>query len=371
MSLPRVGIDVHSIGSKKGGNDRYYRELVIGLSKLPTNYNFLLYYTGPKASVEMPLPGNFRFEPMWPANPLLRIPAVLPVKTRMDKLDVFHAQFIIPPFLACKTVVSILDLTYEHYPQFFPASQRTWMKTAIPWSAKHADHVITLSQHAKADIMRTYGVPEQKVTVTSLAAASEFVPGNRKEAKAIIANKYGISRDFILYLGRLQARKNLSRLVEAYNDLKKVGFSHKLVLAGKPDFFFESVKNLIRELKLQDDVILPGYVPAEDVPTFYNAAEVFVFPSFYEGFGLPVVEAMACGTPVITSIGSSLEEVAGDAALLVDPMDQVALLQALRQVLEDSALRLRLSAAGLQRSKQFDFQSAARNTLAVYESLAG
>ena len=184
-----------------------------------------------------------------------------------------------------------------------------------------------------------------------------------------LARKYGITGEFVLYLGRLQARKNLTRVVEAFAKVRRAGLPYKLVLAGRQDSLFEPVLARIRELQVENDVLLPGFLPAEDVPLFYNAAEVFLYPSLYEGFGLPVVEAMACGVPVITSQGSSLEEVAGDAALLVDPLSESSIASAIQRILEDSALRLRLREAGLSRSKLFNFEKTAQQTMDVYESL--
>jgi glycosyltransferase involved in cell wall biosynthesis len=273
----------------------------------------------------------------------------------------------VPPFLRCKTVTTIPDIAYEHFPEFFPAHQRYWLKVLVRESAKRADHIITVSEYSKRDLVQTYGIPEEKITVTYEGAGDEFAPLDRDKCKETLARKYGIEGDFVLYLGRLQARKNLMRLVNAYARTRTAGFPHKLVLAGKRDTLFEPVLSRIRELKLEQNIFLPGYIAAADVPAFYNAAEVFAYPSLYEGFGLPLIEAMACGTPAITSRGSSLEEVAGDAALLVDPLDEMSIADALNRILADPELRRRLGQAGLSRSRQFSFENAARQTVDVYE----
>jgi glycosyltransferase involved in cell wall biosynthesis len=273
----------------------------------------------------------------------------------------------VPPFLQCKTVATIPDIAYEHIPQFFPAVERTWQKLLVRNSAKKADHIITVSEYSKRDIAHTYDVSPEKITVTYEGAGGEFLPLDREKARQDLAGKYGIQSEFILYLGRLQARKNLARVVEAYAKVRRSGLRHKLVLAGKQDSLFQPVLSRIRELKLENDILLPGYVPAEDVPLFFNAADVFIYPSFYEGFGLPVMEAMACGTPVITSRGSSLEEVAGAGAVLVDPMDEGSIADALTRVLGDAELRRQLGQAGLARSHLFNFKNAAEQTITVYE----
>jgi glycosyltransferase involved in cell wall biosynthesis len=367
MKQLRVGIDVHSIGSQKGGNETYYRELIREMMRFPTEHSFFLYYTDPRSSGLIAAGDHFRLERLRPSHRMLRIPFTLPWRIRQDKLDVFHAQFIVPPFLKCKTVTTIPDIAYEHVPQFFPARQRNYLKLLVRESARRADHVITVSEYSKRALVDTYGVSAEKITVTYEGAGKQFVPLDREKAREDLARKYGIHDRFILYLGRLQARKNLARLVESYARVRKSGLPHKLVLAGKPDTLFQPVRARIRELKLENDIVLPGYVAAEDVPAFFNAAEVFVYVSFYEGFGLPIMEAMACGTPVITSRGTSLEEVAGDSAILVDPMDEASIAEALQEVLSDAELRVRLGNAGLARSRQFNFKNAAEQTIGVYE----
>jgi glycosyltransferase involved in cell wall biosynthesis len=365
----RIGIDVHSLGGKQGGNETYFQELVKGLIALHSAHDLVLYYTNAVARQRISSHGHVRLERLRPRHPLLRIPLTLPWRARADGLDVFHAQHVIPPFLGCKTVTTIPDIAYEHFPEAFPRHERIWLKQWVRSSAMKADHIITVSEYSKQDIARTYGVSEEKITVTYEGAGPEFRPRDKNGAREELERKYGIKGKFVLYLGRLQGRKNLGRVVEAYARVRRTGFAHKLVLAGKQGSLFEPVLSRIRDLKLEENVLLPGYLPAEDVPLFYSAAEVFVYPSFFEGFGLPVVEAMACGVPVITSRGSSLEEIAGDAALLVDPHSEDSIVGALTQVLEDAELRLRLSRAGLERSKLFSFEKTARQTMEVYETV--
>ena len=368
----KIGIDVHSIGSGKGGNETYYRYLLSGLSAIDAQNEYRLY--GTRQSVDQlagRLPWNFHLQPMASRSPYMRIPFALPLTLRRERVDLFHVQFIVPPGLKCKTVAAIFDITYEHFPEAFPAYQRMWSKALIRSSARRADHIVTLSEHSKQDIARTYGIDEDKITVTPLGAADDFYPRDRSAAKELLERKCRIKDDFVLYLGRLQARKNLVRLVEAYAQVRRAGFPHKLVLAGKPDFLFEPVLARIRELKLDNHILIPGYLQAEHIPFLYSAADLFVFPSLYEGFGLPVIEAMACGAPVVTSRGSSLEEVAGDAALLVDPLDQDALAQTIRLALLDDGLRDRLRQAGLRQSAKFSAERTARTTIAVYEALLG
>lgn len=366
-----IGIDVHSIGTRAGGNETYYRELIKELLKIRCDHRFLLYYISPLAAKQIAVSHGAVLKRLAPAHCSLRIPFTLPWRSKCDHLDLFHAQFIVPPFLKCKTVTTIPDIAYEHFPQFFPASQRAFLKVLVRESAKKADHIITVSQYSKRDLVETYGIKPEKITVTYEGAGDEFGPRNKDQAKENLRRKYGLDWPFILYVGRLQARKNLARLVRSYAEIRKTGIEHKLVLAGRLDSLFRPVISLVRDLGLESDVVFPGYIDAAELPDLYSAADVFVYPSLYEGFGLPVIEAMACGTPVITSRGSSLEEVAGQAAVLVDALDEESITSALRLVLSDGNLRERLHRAAIQRSHDFSFKNAARQTLSVYEFLLG
>jgi glycosyltransferase involved in cell wall biosynthesis len=304
-----------------------------------------------------------------PKNPIARICAVLPGLLKKNKPDVFHCQYIQPPFAAAKTVLSIHDLAYEHFPEFFHPAETLRMKTLVRWSARRADHIMTISEFSAADIVRRFDVPREKITVAYLAAAPEFHPRDKAACQERLTRTYGIKFPFILYVGRIQARKNLPRLVEAYARLRQQGLDARLVMVGKKDWQSEQLLQRIKELGLEDCVVFPGFVPFDDLPFFYSAAEVFVFPSFFEGFGLPVVESMASGVPTITSFGSSLEEVAGDGALLIDPRDTASIADALGRVLGDSALRTDLAARGQKRSAEFLAGNLAEKALDVYRSL--
>jgi glycosyltransferase involved in cell wall biosynthesis len=277
----------------------------------------------------------------------------------------------VPPFLKCRTVTTIPDVAFEHYPEFFPPYHVTWSRKLVPWSAKRADHIVTVSHFSKSDLVNLYGVDPDKITVTYEAAEHDFYPRDRTQAREYVARLYEIERPFILYVGRLQPRKNLVRLVEAYAQVRRQGVVHQLILVGQKEWMSQPILEKIDELGMRQDVILTGYVPAEALPWFYCAADIFVYPSFFEGFGLPVIEAMACGTSVITSMGSSLEEVASDAAVIVDPFDVSSIRSALEQLITDPGLRDELGQAGVQRSKQFNADKTAAETLAVYYRVVG
>jgi glycosyltransferase involved in cell wall biosynthesis len=368
----RIAIDAHSIGSGQSGNETYYRSLLTSLLRLDSENDYRIYYTRRGALDRLGLRnGRFTPQPIWPTNSFVRIPFGVPRELRSRPVDVFHAQFIVPPFVKCRTVTTIPDIAYEHYPEFFPRFHVAWSSKLVPWSARRADHVITVSHYSKADLVNLYKIDPDKVTVTYEAAAEEFCVRDRGQAREYIARHYGIDRPIVLYVGRLQGRKNLVRLIEAYSMARRRGVDHQLVLVGKKEWMVQSIVEKIVDLKLSRDVILTGYVASADLPWFYSAAEIFAYPSIFEGFGLPVLEAMACGIPVITSRGSSLEEVAGGAAMIVDPFDIGSLNLALERLLGDEVLRNSLARAGIRRSKQFNCDQTAIDTIEVYRRVAG
>ena len=368
----KIGIDAHSIGSGNSGNETYYRSLLKALNRVDDDNNYVVYGTNELALLDLRInPGQFRISRVSPATPYARIPFAMPFQAKRDRIDVFHAQFIVPPFLTCPVVSTVPDVAFEHYPQFFPAYHVAWSKKLIPWSVRRADHVITVSEFSKRDLVNIYDIDPDKISVTYEAAEQDYFPRDRELAKERIARSYGIERPFVLYVGRIQARKNLPLLIEAFAQVRRGGLAYDLVLAGNSEWNGTPLSERIAELGLSQNVIMTGYVPREDLPWFYNAADVFAYPSFFEGFGLPVMEAMACGTPVVTSKGSSLGEIAAEAALLVDPTDVPAIAAALQQLLSDRGLREQLGRLGIQRSEQFRDERMARETISVYEKVLG
>ncbi|MGH9512038.1 MAG: glycosyltransferase family 4 protein [Terriglobales bacterium] len=368
----RVGIDAHTLGSKSSGNESYYLELLQELAKAESNGNeYVVYYTLEKAVTKIPVATHLRPKRIWPPNPYIRIPISFPSEFRREKLDVFHGQFIIPPFCNCRSVTTIPDILFETYPQFFTPWENFQFRTLIRWSAMRADHIITVSQASKTDIVSKYKIAPEKVSIIDEAPRDEFRVMDRGKCKEIIARKYGIAESFILYVGRINPRKNLLRLIEAFSILRRKGTEQKLVIVGKQDWQADKVLDRVKALALEANVVCTGYVDGEDVPVFYNAADVFVFPSICEGFGLPLVEAMACGCPIVTSYGSSLEEVSGSAAILADPWSVESLANAIGSVVGDTTLRQSLRAKGLKRVAEFNAARNAQNTVDIYTRLAG
>jgi glycosyltransferase involved in cell wall biosynthesis len=221
------------------------------------------------------------------------------------------------------------------------------------------------------DVVRVYGIPESKITVIAEGVHARFKPA-RAEAVAAVRQKYSLPAHTILYVGTIEPRKNLSLLLDAYALLRSrqaVGDETKLVMVGKKGWLYEPFFRHLQEMGLEGEVIFPGYVPDDELPAIYGAADVFVYPSLFEGFGLPVLEAMACGVPVVCSNASSLPEVAGEAALMVGPQDTAGLAAAIQRVLADAELRAKLAALGMAQASRFTWEKAARQTLAVYRQV--
>ncbi len=364
----KIAIDVHSLESQSAGNETYFQQLLSSLVKKNNANQYSLLYTHAAAPLNTPVDQRFNWVAVSP-NRVRRILFDLPRALRRIKPDVCHCQYIRPPGLKCKTVVSIHDLAFEHFPETFSMVQRMAMKTLVRQAAMRADRILTISHFSADDISRTYGVPREKISVAYPAVSPAFQPGDKQKARIHLAARYKLENEFLLYVGRIQARKNLVQLIEAYARVRQRGATAKLVIVGKSDYDSKQVFDKIADLGLHDAVFSPGYVPQEDLPLFYQGAEAFVFPSFFEGFGLPVLESMACGTPAITSVGSSLEELAGGAALLVDPHSVDSMVNAMERVLGSADLRADLAARGLGRSADFTIENFAGQVLQVYASL--
>jgi glycosyltransferase involved in cell wall biosynthesis len=243
----------------------------------------------------------------------------------------------------------------------------------VPRSARQAAQVIALSRHGRDDIIETYGVEPEKVSVIPLAAAAHFQPVLNEQELQRVRQTYGIEGDYILSVGAIQPRKNLSRLVAAYSRLRPIGPKGnlpKLVLVGKCGWLYDETLRSIKELETSDSVVLTGYVPESDLPALYSGALAFVYPSYFEGFGLPPLEAMQCGTPVIVGNRTSLPEVVGDAGMLVDPFDVDDITAAIVKVISDSDFREQLRVKGLERASIFNWQKTARETLTIYRKAA-
>jgi glycosyltransferase involved in cell wall biosynthesis len=301
---------------------------------------------------------------------LVRYAFYYPFQSWNDRFDIFHAQFTLPPLLRSRTVLTVYDLSFERFPQFFRRRVLAQLKVLMPWSCRRADHIITISESSKRDLIEIYRIDPKRITVTYPGPADNCQPMDTRQAREGLRETYGIDAPFILYVGNLEPRKNLARLLEAFAALRgKERVGHKLVIVGRTAWLYQGIFETIRNKSLLGQVVLTGYVPASDLPLFYNAASFMIYPSVYEGFGLPVVEAMACGAPVITSRGSSLEEVAEGAALLVDPYSVTSMTSAMERVATNPDLQRTMRDAALASAARFSFRRMAEQTRSVYQQL--
>ena len=287
------------------------------------------------------------------------------------RADVAHfTNGMIPLGTAAARVVTIHDMSLELYPECHPLRRRMINRPLISVAARVADAVVTVSDSARDDLLQFHNVPASRVRVLHEAAGPDFRLIRDHRLRARIRMRYGLPERFVLYVGAIEPRKNLHRLVDAFASARRQGVGHELVCVGPYGWSSRDLYEHVDRLGLRQVVHFTGYVPAEDLPVIYNLSDFFVFPSIYEGFGLPVVEAMACGTPVITSNSSSLREIAGDAALTADPLSIEALAASLVRVAGDGTLRRELAARGLARAESFSWARTAREMLALYERVA-
>jgi glycosyltransferase involved in cell wall biosynthesis len=268
-------------------------------------------------------------------------------------------------------VTAIHDISYEHLPETFDRRSRFQMKLTIRHTAKRAAHILAPSDFSRQDIINTYNVDPGRISTVPLAASDRYRPIVDDSELARAKQKYGLSGAYVLGVGSIQPRKNLVRLMEGYALLLKKGVDlPPLVLAGRKAWLSDETVEANVYQTIKDKVIFTGFVPDEDLPTLYSGATCFVYPSFFEGFGLPPLEAMQCGTPVIAGDRTSLPEVVGDAAILVDPYSVEAIAAALEKVLADPRLRADLRQRGLERAKSFSWDRTARQTLDIFERIA-
>jgi glycosyltransferase involved in cell wall biosynthesis len=368
-----IGIDAHAIGAQQGGNETYIRNLIVALAKLDQTNQYTLYFSvAAAADAWRNRYANFAVRLLPPPTPLVRVPLALALELRRRPVDVLHVQYTAPPFCPAPIVTTIHDLAFEHLPETFTRRGKAQLRLTVRRTARHAAHILTVSEFSRQDIIKTYRLPPDKITVTHNGCEAHFTPqpASKREAETI-KQKFGIARDYLLAVGSLQPRKNLLRLLRAYAHLREQqpGFRLQLVIVGRQLWLYQEILREIQQQSFAADVIVTGYASDEDLPALYRSAVALVYPSLFEGFGLPPLEAMACGTPVITSNSSSLPEVTGDAALLVNPYEESELAQAMWRITNDAAWRLQLSRAGIEQAKRFTWSAAAEKTWAIYQAI--
>lgn len=362
----RIGLEVTAAVRQGAGIGRYVRELLRALAQLDTANQYRLFYATPNP-VPYPLPSlpsNFSarhlpFHDIWLARLWHRAQLPLPVETIIGPLDLYHApDFVLPPVRA-RSLLTIHDLSFVRDPDSAAPGLRDYLNTVVPRSVQRATHIIAVSQATKADLIDFYHTPESKITVLYEGVDSIFKP----TPNPAIRDKYNLGpTPYIFSISTIQPRKNYVRLIQALAALP----DYNLVIAGGPGWLHEPIYAEADKPGVKGRVKFIGFVPDSDLPALYSEAAAFAYPSLYEGFGLPLLEAMACGTPTLTSTTSCLPEVAGDAAILVDPLSIEAIASGLQQTL---AQRDSLIPKGLQRAAQFRWSDVARQLLSLYQTV--
>jgi len=363
----KIGLDARAIQGRFTGDSTYWRGLIEGLSRLGSDDESFIYLDAALPKPELPASGNLRPRPLraicWRAWSAWSFPLAL----CRDGIEVAHVQYTIPPVMPCPVITSIHDVSFKRHPEFFPRKDRLILDMGVRRARKQAFRILALSEYTKKELLDLYRMPDEKVAVVYPGVDERFKPLDRAAARELVDREYGIGFPFVLTVGVIQPRKNLDRLLEGFAILKGILRSdHKLVVVGKYGWKQANLEQRIHELELAANVIFTGYVPHEDLPAFYSAADVFVYPSVYEGFGLPPLEAMACGAPVIAGDRSSLPEAVGEAGIMVDPYDPDAFARAMAGVLSSESLRAEMSALGLDQAKKFSWDRTAREAMTIY-----
>jgi len=285
--------------------------------------------------------------------------------------ELFHAtEHLLPPLHGVPTVLTVHDMIFKLFPEHQKRLNYWYLNATMPLYCRRADAIITVSESSKRDIVTHYRLDPAKVTVIYEAAAPEFEPAPQAAVDEV-RKRYRLPERFMIHVGTIEPRKNLTRLIEVLQRLRAEGLAIPLVVVGSKGWLYDEFFARLEELDVRDSVHFPGYVPSADLPVLYSAAAAAIMPSVYEGFGLPVLEAMACGTPMIASQSSSLPELGGEAARYFDPYDLEGMAGAIRAVWTDTGLRAQMREQGLAQAAKFSWDRAAQETLAVYRAVSG
>jgi glycosyltransferase involved in cell wall biosynthesis len=363
----RIGIDLRLHAYAPGGISRYARRLAPALANLldPGALTLVRH----RRDVAPPCVPDARIYRAWtpPHHALERW--TLGAELAPLRLDLFHSTDFIPPaWGARRRVITVHDLNFLYYPEHLTAEARRYYNDQIMWAVDRADAILADSHATRRDLEAQLGVPPERITVTHLAADAIFRPLPEAQVRPVLA-RYGLAPGYLLFVGTWEPRKNLVGLVEALARLHARGEKRTLVFVGRPGWLYDRVFARIEALHLQAWVGFIEEVPVADLVGLYNGALLLAMPSFYEGFGLPALEAMQCGTPTVVADRASLPEVVGKAGLLIDPEEPDTLAEACWRIAHDEALRRRLTAAGRRRARTFTWTRTARKTLDVYNAM--
>jgi glycosyltransferase involved in cell wall biosynthesis len=375
----KVAIDVRTVLPNRSGVGNYVLHLTQNLKQVDpdSDYYFLAFkknlpLLGPLDEQKNPLLTIFSHE----SHPLGDFweHFILPLRLLKKKIDIFHGPASLIPFRKdhFKTVVTIHDLVAFLFPETIPLKYGAYMRYLLRHAVKKADKIISVSYHTQEDLIKILKVPKEKIAVIHEAPSPIFRPLEPEEVRSVLASRYGLRKKYIYHLGNIEPRKNLIKLLEAFTIVgREMGTEYQLVVSGQKGWLIRSLTRFLKTYPMRDQLFFTGYIPHEDLPYFMNGAELFVFPSLYEGFGLPVLEAMRCGTPVISSNQSSIPEIMGSAGVLVDPTNVPMLADKIIELLRNQEEREHLSRLGQAQAACFSWTEVAQKTLQVYRSVMG
>jgi len=379
----KIGIDARFAVCKRRGIGNYSLKLILNLAEIDSENQYILYVDRDDVEKVLPNKPNFCIKKLTPANYLFWEQVLLPQQAKKDSLDILHCLGNTAPIKIShriKLVSSIMDVMYlkdySELPQSYSLYQklgRIYRKIVVPLTISRLSKVITISGFSKLDIMHHLkALRDEDVAVTYLAANEWFVPCKNETAFESLKKKYNINADFIFTLGATDPRKNTERIIRTFLELKsEKAITEQLVIAGLPNWKNTLFYKMIIESDVKHDIIFLDFVTEDDLVCLYNYAKVFLYPSLYEGFGLPPLEAMSCGVPVITSNSTSIPEIVGDAAILINPHDNEELKDALLLMLRDEKVRSDNIERGFRQVKKFSWRRMAAETLEIYKSLDG
>jgi glycosyltransferase involved in cell wall biosynthesis len=367
----RIAIDASTL-STQGGPRSYVLGLLDALGRIDTENEYIVFYNDPVHMGRFPWAREIVLEGKSPLCRLWREHVALPMACRRERVDLLHGPKSAVPFWSpCPTLVTLHDLIPITHPETETRAAQLYWRLQIPIAVRRASFIITDSDHARREIVDMFAVPDQRIAVSPLGYPPAMDDPPDAARTAAIRQRYGLPDSYILYVGTIQPRKNLDMLIEAYARLRREGVTaKKLVIVGRKGWLYDTLFARISGLGLEGDVIFTGFVPDSDLPGLYDGACLFVYLSLFEGFGLPPLEAMARGVPVVTSNTTSLPEVVGDAGITVSPRSLDEVVEGMRRLLTDDALADRLRQAGKVRARLFSWDRTAEETLALYRQVA-
>lgn len=362
-------IDAHMVGEHEGGNETYIVNLLNALKALGGDEHYWVSTAHPRElAAKVDLGGNMQPVNV-SSNPLVRLLRDLPGAVRKTNADLLHITYMPPPLpLPVPFVSTVHDVIYARHPEWFSARDRLILKIGVRDSVRRAAAIFTVSQHARREILSFYPEVDPAKVHAVYNSSNEALPGLNHGRRTFYAQHHlGVNTPYLLAVGSLHPRKNMGRLIEAFAMLKKnAAIPHKLLLVGRAHWKHSELQTKARDLMVEQDILFTGYLEDADLADLYRGTDVFIYPSLFEGFGIPILEAMSCGTPVVTSNTSSIPEVAGDAALMVDPENTAEIAGAIQTILKDSGLATKLKSKGFERVKEFSWSASASCIRDVY-----